>query len=137
MARKNRTFGLYNTVDFKNGFKARLDSYNRPILNEVSDEMWYDLLVAEQHACRDWKYVNATLKNYKNHCLETPEKAAEYLITLAHKAFIYRNVEPELSDNYAKEHNEIQYKIFEDFDTLGKESMFGLDGFMKFFEMCN
>ena len=55
----------------------------------------------------------------------------------AEQGIIYRNVEPELSDNYSKEHNEMQFKIFEDFDTLGKESIFGLDGFIKFFEMCN
>jgi len=132
MAKKNRTFRLYNTVDFKNGFKARLDSYKRPILNEVSDDMWYDLQVSETFAYGDWEYVNGTLKNYKNHCLETPEKAAEYLITLAHKAYVYRNVEPELAEHYSKEHNEIQTKIFEN----GVE-MFGEEGFLKWAEMCD
>lgn len=94
--------------------------------------MWYDLLVSEQHACGDWNYVNATLKNYKIDCLKSPEKAAEYLITLSHKSCIYMNVEPELAMKYANEHNEIQNKIFES----GVE-LFGREGFRKFFEMCN
>lgn len=127
----------YNTVDFKSGFRAQLDSYNKPVLDKVDTTMWYDLLGAEIHSYGDWEYVKGTLDIYKRDCLKSPEKAAEYLITLAHKAIIYRNVEPELSENYSKEHNEMQFKIFEDFDTLGKESMFGLDGFIKFFEMCN
>lgn len=132
MSKNNRTIRPYNVVDFKNGFKARLDSYHRPILNEVSDDMWYDLQVSETFAYGDWEYVNGTLKNYKNHCLETPEKAAEYLITLSHKAYVYRNVEPELAEHYSKEHNEIQIKIFEN----GVE-MFGEEGFLKWAEMCD
>ena len=126
------TFKIYNTVDFKLGFRGQLDSYNRPILKEVGTTMWYDLLGAESHAFGDWNYINATLKNYKKHCLETPEKAAEYLITLGHKVWVYRDREPELSAHYAKEHNEILTKIYAD----GVE-MFGEEGFLKWFEMCN
>lgn len=135
--KKEKNIRPYKTVDFKSGFRAQLDSYNKPVLNEVGTTMWYDLLNAEIHSYGDWKYIKGTLNDYKRDCLKSPEKAAEYLITLAHKAMIYRNVEPELSDNYSKEHNEIQSQIIEDFDTNGKENMFGMDGFMKFYEMCN
>ena len=129
---KINTFRVYNTVDFKLGFKGQLDTYNRPILDEVSDEMWYDLLSVETHACGDWNYINATLKNYKRHCLESPEKAAEYLITLGHKVYIYQEVEPELAEKYSKEHNEVLTKIFE--DGIG---LFGEEGFLKWYEMIN
>ena len=57
----------------------------------------------------------------------SPIKQAEYLITLKHKIFIYKNIEPELSNLYKNEFNEIFLKllgIYEKFDCDSTKRQF-------------
>ena len=112
-------FKPFAPVDFKDGFKAQLAKYNYPILKRISDELWYDLLNIEKKYCGNCKYIKTLLKEIRNTYMLSPIKQAEYLITLKHKVFIYKNIEPELSNLYESEFNEIFYKllgIYEKFD---------------------
>ena len=111
--KKNKKyFKPFTTVDFKDGFKAQLAKYNYPILKRISDELWYKLLNIEEEFCGNCKYIKILLKEIRgNYMLLSPIKQAEYLITLRHKAFIYKNIEPELSNLYESEFNEIYYKL--------------------------
>lgn len=114
-----KCFKPFTTVDFKDGFKAQLAKYNYPILKRISDELWYDLLNIEKKYCGNCKYIKILLKEIRSNYMLSPIKQAEYLITLKHKAIIYKNIEPELSNLYEKEANEIFHKllgIYEKFD---------------------
>ena len=109
----------FTTVDFKDGFKAQLAKYNYPVLKRISDELWYELLKYEEKFCGNCKYIKILLNEIRGTYMLSPIKQAEYLITLKHKAFIYKNIEPELSKLYGNESNEIFYKllgIYEKFD---------------------
>lgn len=109
----------FTTVDFKDGFKAQLAKYNYPVLKRISDELWYELLNIEEKYGGNCKYIKILLKTIRGNYMLSPIKQAEYLITLKHKVFIYKNIEPELSNLYKNEFNEIFYKllgIYEKFD---------------------
>ena len=109
----------FTTVDFKDGFKAQLAKYNYPVLKRISDELWYELLNIEEKYDGNCKYIKILLKTIRGNYMLSPIKQAEYLITLKHKVFIYKNIEPELSNLYKNEFNEIFYKllgIYEKFD---------------------
>lgn len=128
--KKNKKhFKPFTTVDFKDGFKAQLAKYNYPILKRISDELWYDLLDIEEKYCGNCKYIKILLKEIRGTYMLSPIKQAEYLITLRHKAFIYKNIEPELSNLYESEFNEIFYKllgIYEKFDCDSTNRQFGV-----------
>ena len=117
--KNKKHFKLFTPVDFKDGFKAQLAKYNYPILKRISDELWYDLLNIEKKYCGNCKYIKILLKEIRGTYMLSPIKQAEYLITLKHKVFIYKNIEPELANLYGNEVNEIFYKllgIYEKFD---------------------
>lgn len=118
--KKNKNcFKPFTTVDFKDGFKAQLAKYNYPILKRISDELWYELLNIEEKYGGNCKYIKILLKTIRGNYMLSPIKQAEYLITLKHKVFIYKNIEPELSKLYGNEFNEVFYKllgIYEKFD---------------------
>ena len=101
----------FTTVDFKDGFKAQLAKYNYPVLKRISDELWYELLNIEEKYGGNCKYIKILLKTIRGNYMLSPIKQAEYLITLKHKVFIYKNIEPELSNLYKNEFNEIFYKL--------------------------
>ena len=114
-------FKPFAPVDFKDGFKAQLAKYNYPILKRISDELWYKLLNIEEEFCGNCKYIKTLLKEIRVIYMLSPIKQAEYLITLRHKAFIYKNIEPELSNLYESEFNEIFLKlchIYTDLDVF-------------------
>ena len=117
--KNKKCFKPFTPVDFKDGFKAQLAKYNYPILKRISDELWYKLLNIEKKYCGDCKYIKILLKEIRNTYMLSPIKQAEYLITLKHKAIIYKNIEPELSKLYGNEADEIFKKllrIYEKFD---------------------
>lgn len=117
--KNKKCFKPFTTVDFKDGFKAQLAKYNYPILKRISDELWYELLNIEEKYCGNFKYIKTLLKTIRCNYMLSPIKQAEYLITLKHKAFIYKNIEPELSNLYESEYDEIFFKllnIYEKFD---------------------
>lgn len=119
-------FKPFAPVDFKDGFKAQLAKYNYPILKRISDELWYELLNIEEKYCGNCKYIKLLLKEIRCNYMLSPIKQAEYLITLRHKAIIYKNIEPELSNLYTNETNEIFYKLLRiykkfDCDSINRE----------------
>lgn len=101
----------FTTVDFKDGFKAQLAKYNYPVLKRISDELWYELLNIEEKYGGNCKYIKLLLKTIRGNYMLSPIKQAEYLITLRHKVFIYKNIEPELSNLYESEYDEIHKKL--------------------------
>lgn len=109
--KNKKHFKPFTPVDFKDGFKAQLAKYNYPILKRISDELWYELLNIEKKYCGNCKYIKIVLKEIRGNYMLSPIKQAEYLITLKHKYFIYKNIEPELSKLYGNEANEIFYKL--------------------------
>ena len=117
----------FTTVDFKDGFKAQLAKYNYPVLKRISDELWYELLNIEEKYGGNCKYIKILLKTIRGNYMLSPIKQAEYLITLRHKKFIYKNIEPELANLYENEFNEIFYKllgIYEKFDCDSTKRQF-------------
>lgn len=127
--KNKKCFKPFTTVDFKDGFKAQLSKYNYPILKRISDELWYELLNIEKKYGGNCKYIKILLKEIRGNYMLSPIKQAEYLITLKHKAFIYKNIEPELSKLYGNESNEIFYKllgIYEKFDCDSTNRQFEL-----------
>ena len=124
--KNKKCFKPFTTVDFKDGFKAQLAKYNYPILKRISDELWYELLKYEEKFCGNCKYIKILLKEIRGNYMLSPIKQAEYLITLRHKSFIYKNIEPELSKLYGNESNEIFYKLLRiykkfDCDSINRE----------------
>lgn len=124
----------FTTVDFKDGFKAQLAKYNYPILKRISDELWYELLNIEEKYCGNCKYIKILLKEIRTtYMLSSPIKKAEYLITLRHKAFIYKNIEPELSNLYEEEYEEIFKKLL----NLITDGVFSVRQFEAFHSIIN
>ena len=120
----------FTTVDFKDGFKAQLAKYNYPILKRISDELWYELLNIEEECCGNCKYIKKLLKEIRTtYMLSSPIKQAEYLITLRHKAFIYKNIEPELSNLYESEYEEIFYKLVDLYANIDSFSVRQFEAF--------
>ena len=110
--KKNKNhYRPFTTVDFKDGFKAQLAKYNYPVLKRISDDLWYELLNIEEKYSGNCKYIKTLLKEIRGTYMLSPIKQAEYLITLRHKAFIYKNIEPELSNLYESEFNGIYDKF--------------------------
>lgn len=112
----------FTTVDFKDGFKAQLAKYNYPVLKRISDELWYELLNIEEKYGGNCKYIKILLKTIRGNYMLSPIKQAEYLITLKHKIFIYENIEPELSNLYKNEFNEIFFKLLGIYEKIGCDS---------------
>ena len=127
-------FKPFTTVDFKDGFKAQLAKYNYPILKRISDELWYDLLNIEEKYCGNCKYIKMLLKQIRNTYMLSLIKQAEYLITLKHKIFIYKNIEPELSNLYESEYDEIYDKLCDLYTDL---NLFPVRQFEAFHSIIN
>ena len=123
----------FTTVDFKDGFKAQLAKYNYPVLKRISDELWYELLNIEEKYGGNCKHIKKLLKTIRGDYMLSPIKQAEYLITLKHKTFIYKNIEPELSNLYESEFNEIFNKIL----NLITDDYFSVRQFEAFHSIIN
>lgn len=124
----------FTTVDFKDGFKAQLAKYNYPVLKRISDELWYELLNIEEKYGRNCKYIKILLKTIRGNYMLSPIKQAEYLITLRHKAFIYKNIEPELSNLYENEYDEIFKKLL---NLMTDHDLFSVRQFEAFHSIIN